>query len=281
MNINWYPGHMKKTADSIRENLKKVDVVLELIDARAPKSSKNPMIEDLKGEKPTILIMTKEDLADKKETNKWKSYYRSNDYEVVSLNASTGEGIKSLFNAIDRVMASKREKNRERGIESELVKAMIVGVPNVGKSSLINTLAEKKSTKTGNRPGVTKTNQWIRVENKLNLLDTPGVLWPKFESEDLALNLAYIGSIKDEVLPLETIALKLIEKLQKEYPEMLENRYKIEISYNPLETMEDIAKKRGAISRGNEIDYSRTTDIILDEFRKGVIGNISLEKADV
>lgn len=153
MNINWYPGHMKKTADSIRENLKKVDVVLELIDARAPKSSKNPMIEDLKGEKPTILIMTKEDLADKKETNKWKSYYRSNDYEVVSLNASTGEGIKSLFNAIDRVMASKREKNRERGIESELVKAMIVGVPNVGKSSLINTLAEKKSTKTGNRPG--------------------------------------------------------------------------------------------------------------------------------
>ncbi len=281
MNINWYPGHMKKTADSIRENLKKVDVVLELIDARAPKSSKNPMIEELKGEKPTILIMTKEDLADKKETNKWKSYYKSNGYEVVSLNASTGEGIKSLFNAIDRVMASKREKNRERGIESELVKAMIVGVPNVGKSSLINTLAEKKSTKTGNRPGVTKTNQWIRVENKLNLLDTPGVLWPKFESEDLALNLAYIGSIKDEVLPLETIALKLIEKLQKEYPEMLENRYKIEISYNPLETMEDIAKKRGAISRGNEIDYSRTTDIILDEFRKGVIGNISLEKADV
>lgn len=281
MNINWYPGHMKKTADSIRENLKKVDVVLELIDARAPRSSKNPMIEELKGEKPTILIMTKEDLADKKETNKWKSYYKSNGYEVVSLNASTGEGIKSLFNAIDRVMASKREKNRERGIESELVKAMIVGVPNVGKSSLINTLAEKKSTKTGNRPGVTKTNQWIRVENKLNLLDTPGVLWPKFESENLALNLAYIGSIKDEVLPLETIALKLIEKLQKEYPEMLENRYKIEISYNPLETMEDIAKKRGAISRGNEIDYSRTTDIILDEFRKGVIGNISLEKADV
>lgn len=281
MNINWYPGHMKKTADSIRENLKKVDVVLELIDARAPKSSKNPMIEELKGEKPTILIMTKEDLADKKETDKWKSYYKSNGYEVVSLNASTGEGIKSLFNAIDRVMASKREKNRERGIESELVKAMIVGVPNVGKSSLINTLAEKKSTKTGNRPGVTKTNQWIRVENKLNLLDTPGVLWPKFESENLALNLAYIGSIKDEVLPLETIALKLIEKLQKEYPEMLENRYKIEISYNPLETMEDIAKKRGAISRGNEIDYSRTTYIILDEFRKGVIGNISLEKADV
>ena len=178
-------------------------------------------------------------------------------------------------------MEEKREKDRTKGIISQRVRAMIIGIPNVGKSTLINTLASRKSAKVGNMPGITRTNQWIKVEDRLLLLDTPGVLWPKFESEELALNLAFIGSIRDEVLPKEDVALKLVEVLQNKYPRLLVERYGVEISNSPLETMENIAKKRGAIMRGNEIDYTRVTDLILDEFRKGVIGNITLETVDV
>lgn len=281
MNINWYPGHMKKTSDSIKENLKKVDVVLELIDARAPVSSENPMIPDLIGDKPKILIFNKGDLADPKENNKWMNYYKSKDINVVSVNSNTGKGIEDLLDEVDKVMEEKRKKDKVKGIISEQVRAMIIGVPNVGKSTLINSLANRKSAKTGNRPGITRTNQWIKVENRMLLLDTPGVLWPKFASEKLALNLAYIGSIKDEVIPKDDVALKLIEKLSLEYPELLKDRFNINLSDNPLENMEEIARKRGAIMRGNEIDYSRVTDIILDEFRKGTIGRITLEKVDV
>ena len=281
MNINWYPGHMKKTSDSIKENLKKVDVVLELIDARAPKASENPMIPELIGDKPRILIFNKGDLADPRENNRWMDYYKSKKINVVSVNSNTGKGIGDLLDEVDTVMEEKREKNKEKGIISKQVRAMIIGIPNVGKSTLINSLASRKSAKTGNKPGITRTNQWIKVENRMLLLDTPGVLWPKFESEELALNLAYIGSIKDEVIPKDDVALKLIEKLGREYPKLLEERFNISLKENPLENMEEIAKKRGAIMRGNEIDYSRVTDIILDEFRKGTIGRITLEKVNV
>lgn len=281
MNINWYPGHMKKTSDSIKENLKKVDVVLELIDARAPKASENPMIPELIGDKPRILIFNKGDLAGPRENNRWMDYYKSKKINVVSVNSNTGKGIGDLLDEVDKVMEGKRAKDKDKGIISEQVRAMIIGIPNVGKSTLINSLASRKSAKTGNKPGITRTNQWIKVENRMLLLDTPGVLWPKFESEELALNLAYIGSIKDEVIPKDDVALKLIEKLGREYPKLLEERFNISLKENPLENMEEIAKKRGAIMRGNEIDYSRVTDIILDEFRKGTIGRITLEKVNV
>lgn len=281
MNINWYPGHMKKTADSIRDNLKKVDVVLELIDARAPRASENPMIPDLIGDKLRILIFNKGDLADSRENARWLNYYKEEKVIAVSVNSNTGKGINELLDKIDEVMEEKREKDRTKGIISQRVRAMIIGIPNVGKSTLINTLASRKSAKVGNMPGITRSNQWIKVEDRLLLLDTPGVLWPKFESEELALNLAFIGSIRDEVLPKEEVALKLVEVLQNKYPRLLVERYGVEISNSPLETMENIAKKRGAIMRGNEIDYTRVTDLILDEFRKGVIGNITLETVDV
>lgn len=281
MNINWYPGHMKKTADSIKENLKKVDVVLELIDARAPRASENPMIPELIGDKTRILIFNKGDLADPNKNRQWMDYYKSKGIEAVFVNSNTGKGINELLDKVDEVMEESREKNRSRGIKSERVRAMIIGIPNVGKSTLINTLGNRKSAKTGNMPGITRTNQWIRVEDRLLLLDTPGVLWPKFETEELALHLAFIGSIKDEVLPKEDVALKLVEFLQNNYPNLLQERYGVEISPMPLETMESIARKRGAIMKGNEIDYTRVTDLILDEFRKGTIGKITLETVNV
>lgn len=277
MNLNWYPGHMKKTSESIKNNLKKVDIVLELIDARAPRASENPVIPNLIGDKPRILIFNKGDLADSKENKRWIDYYKDQNIPAVSVNSNTGKGINDLLDLVDQVMENKRQRDKDKGILSREVRAMIIGIPNVGKSTLINSLANRKSAKTGNKPGITRTNQWIKVEDRMLLLDTPGVLWPKFESEELALNLAFIGSIKDEVIPKEEVALKLVGLLGKKYPDLLEKRYGVETSQSPLEIMEEIARKRGAIMRGNEVDYSRVTDIILDEFRKGVIGNITLE----
>ncbi|MDO5028059.1 MAG: ribosome biogenesis GTPase YlqF [Bacillota bacterium] len=281
LNINWYPGHMKKTSESIKENLKKVDLAFELIDARAPRATENPLLGQLLGDKKKILIFNKADLADPETNKKWLAYYKSKGLAVVELNSNTGKGIPDLLKQVHIEMEDKRAKDREKGIISKQVRAMIIGVPNVGKSTLINSLAKRKSTKTGNTPGVTRTNQWIKVGDDLLLLDTPGVLWPKFETEEQALHLAYIGSIKDEVLPREDVALKLVERLSDLYPDLLEARFKIQIQDRPLETMEEIARKRGAIMRGNEIDYTRVTDIILDEFRKANIGRISLEQPNV
>ena len=281
LNINWYPGHMKKTSDSIRENLKKVDLAFELVDARAPRATENPLLKELLGDKKRILIFNKADLADPETNKKWLAYYREKGISAVELNSNTGKGIPELMKEVHKTMEEKRARDVDRGIISKQVRAMIIGVPNVGKSTLINSLAKKKSTKTGNTPGVTRTNQWIKVGEDLLLLDTPGVLWPKFESEELALHLAYIGSIKDEVLPKEDVALKLVEHLSDHYPDLLEERFKIKIQGRPLETMEEIARKRGAIMRRSEIDYTRVTDIILDEFRKAAIGRISLEEPNV
>lgn len=280
MNINWYPGHMKKTAESIKKNLTLVDIVFELIDARIPIASSNPMIRELVGDKPRVIILNKTDLSSESENAKWLDYYRKNNIPVVSINANTGKGIKDLIKMTNKVMEPKRKRDRERGIESNMTRAMIIGIPNVGKSTLINSLVGKKSAKIGNRPGITRSNQWIRVQDSFQLLDTPGVLWPKFQTEDLALNLAYTGAIKDEILDKETLCLKFIEKMMTKYPELLVERYGIEIGDTPLETMELIAKRRGAILRGNEIDYTKVADIVLDEFRKGIIGRISLDRVE-
>ncbi len=278
MNINWYPGHMKKTKESIQNNLKMVDVVFELIDARIPFSSQNPVIESIVGDKPRVIILNKSDLADSRSNKIWQEYFNEKDIPSVLVDSITGRGIDNLLNMSLDVTKEKREGFEKRGVISRPTRAMIIGIPNVGKSTLINTLSGRKGTKTGNRPGITKTNQWIKTRGILELLDTPGILWPKFEDQSVGLNLAFTGAIKDEILDTETLALRLLERLILNFPNLIEKRYAIEIGNdNGLNVMGKIAKKRGCIIRGGEVDYTKVSGIILDEFRKGVIGNITLE----
>lgn len=278
MNINWYPGHMKKTKESIQKNLKMVDVVFELIDARIPFSSQNPVIESIVGDKPRVIILNKSDLADSRSNKIWQEYFLSNDIPSVLVDSITGKGIENLLTMSLDATKEKREGFEKRGVISRPTKAMIIGIPNVGKSTLINTLSGRKGTKTGNRPGITKTNQWIKTRGVLELLDTPGILWPKFEDQSVGLNLAFTGAIKDEILDTETLALRLLERLIISFPHLIEKRYGIEINNdNGLKVMEKIAIKRGCIIRGGEVDYTKVSGIILDEFRKGIIGSITLE----
>lgn len=278
LNINWYPGHMKKTKESIQKNLKMVDVVFELIDARIPYSSQNPVIESIVGDKPRVIILNKSDLADNRSNKIWQEYFIGKDIPSVLVDSITGKGIESLLNMSLDVTKDKRENFEKRGVISRPTRAMIIGIPNVGKSTLINTLSGRKGTKTGNRPGITKSNQWIKTRGVLELLDTPGILWPKFEDQSVGLNLAFTGAIKDEILDKETLALRLLERLILNFPSLVEKRYGIEINDDTgLDVMSKIAKKRGCIVRGGEVDYTKVCGIILDEFRKGVIGNITLE----
>ena len=278
MNINWYPGHMKKTKESIQKNLKMVDVVFELIDSRIPFSSKNPDIDSIIGEKPKIVILNKSDLSSNEGNKIWQEYFTTSNVESVLVDSLSGKGIKKLLELSYKVTDDKRIAYQKRGVINRPTRAMILGIPNVGKSTLINILSGRKGAKTGNRPGVTRHNQWIKTRGKLELLDTPGILWPKFEDKEVGINLAFTGAIKDEILDIETLALKLIEKLALYFPNLLKNRYNIEIegkSY--LDIMEDIGKKRGCIIKGGEIDYTKVSNILLDEYRKGKIGNITLE----
>ena len=276
--INWYPGHMKKTREMIQENLKLVDVVVELLDARIPVSSRNPIINELVGDKPRIIVLNKSDLADPKANKLWKEHLEKasgTDTPVVLVDSMHGKGIKELMSVMQKIEDSKNEDK----VRLKKLRLMIVGVPNVGKSSLINRLTGRKAAKTGDKPGVTKGKQWLTLENGMQLLDTPGILWPKFEDPNVGLALAYCGSIKEEILDKETLALRLIELLQEEYPTLLMERYKLdELSEEGLENMDSIAKKRGFIQSGKRIDYERTARTVLDEFRSGTIGLISLEK---
>ena len=275
-NINWYPGHMKKTRELIAENLKLVDLVVELLDARIPMSSRNPVIGSLTGSKRRLTVLNKADLADAGETIEWQKKLAENGDFVISLNSNSGDGTKQLLKVLERI---QDENNKERTRKRNL-RMMIVGIPNVGKSSLINRLTGSKSAKTGDKPGVTRGKQWLTLTNGMMLLDTPGILWPKFEDKDVALNLAFCGSIKDEIMDISELGLELIARLSAVAPELLSARYKLDgIEETPLLTMEAIAKKRGFIMSGQRIDYERTAKTVLDEFRSSTIGRITLEKA--
>ena len=290
--INWYPGHMKKTRELIQENLKMVDLVIEVIDSRIPRSSRNPIIDELIQSKKRIIILNKSDLSDDNANNAWADHFRSQGNLVLKMNANRGEGVKELFRMLEKL---QDEKNRDKALKKPL-RMMIVGVPNVGKSSLINRMTGRKSAKTGDKPGVTKGKQWLSVDNGMQLLDTPGILWPKFEDPEVGLNLAFCGSIKDEIMDMSELALELIKVLSRDYPDLLISRYKLDDilkdgDYSDtfereidgeqeaaLANMEAIAKKRGFILPGKRIDYERTAKILLDEFRSATIGKITLEK---
>ena len=273
--INWYPGHMKKTREMIKENLKAVDVVIELVDSRIPISSRNPIVNELVAGKRRIVVLAKADLADEACTRRWKEYFEAEGHRTLALNLQTGDNIKLLFKALEQEQAVRDEV---KSIKRPL-RLMIVGVPNVGKSSLINRLTAKKTARTGDRPGVTTGKQWVTLQNGMQLLDTPGILWPKFEDRLVGLNLAFCGSIKDDILGVEDLAFELIKVLEKDYPDKLMARYGLEeLSEQTIDNMDAIALKRGFIMSGKRIDYERTGRTVLDEFRGGKLGRISLEK---
>ena len=277
MNVQWYPGHMAKTRRMIGENLKLVDAVVEVIDARIPVSSRNPIIDDIVRDKTRIVALNKIDLADGAQTESWKRELTAAGTYAIPVNCNTGAGINQIFRRLDLI----REERERETVRRRPLRLMIVGVPNVGKSSLINKLTGKKSAKTGDRPGVTRGKQWLTLTNGMQLLDTPGILWPKFEDPDVGLNLAFCGSIRDEILDVETLCLELIKVLLQDYSSLLEARYKVEeISEDGLEAMEQIAHKRGFIFPGKRIDYERTAKTVLDEFRGGKIGRITLERCE-
>ena len=279
MAINWFPGHMKKTQREIKENLKLVDAVIEIRDARIPRSSANPDIDKLLQNKPRIILLNKKDLTEKKITNEWINYLTKDNVKVLEVNCLQGEGLKNIKPLLMELLKEKHDRLKAKGMAKIVTRVMVVGIPNCGKSTLINKLAKNNIAKTGDRPGVTKNKQWIKTSLDIELLDTPGVLWPKFEDEEVALNLAFTGAIKDEVMDIEELAYKLVQRLQKYYPENLKERYKIEeIFEDPLETLNAIARKRGCLVRGGEIDYNRISIILLDEFRGGKIGKITLER---
>ena len=278
LHINWYPGHMKKTKELVQNNLKLVDVVIELLDARIPYSSKNPQIDSIVGNKPRVVVLNKSDLSDRAKLNKWISYYQSKGIKAIPVDTLKGSGVNKIVEECKNVTKEKMDALKEKGRKERAIRVMIVGVPNVGKSSLINKLTGRKSTQTGDRPGVTKGKQWVRLKGNLELLDTPGILWPKFEDQKIALNLAFTRAIKDEILDIDTLGLKFIEKMSEIEPEKLKARYKLDsLGEEPLETMEMIGRKRGFILGRNELDYTRIAKTVLNEFREGKLGQITLE----
>jgi len=281
MNINWYPGHMVKAKRMITENLKLVDLIVEILDARLPYSSRNPDFEKLFSNKKKVIVLNKYDLADPSITTQWKKYYEDSDSEIITFNSKTGAGTKDFISAINKVMADKFERDRLKGMKQRPVKAMICGIPNSGKSTFINKLTGSAPAKTGDKPGVTKDRQWIKIHKNIHMLDTPGVLWPKFDDEKIALNLAITGAINDEILDLEQICRKLLTFLSDKYAENLKKRYDLnELNTDPYKLMLDICMHRNFIKSGGEPDTLKAAIIILDEFRAGKIGRISLEAPD-
>ena len=281
MNIQWYPGHMTKAKRMMQENIKLIDLVIELVDARVPMSSRNPDIDELGKNKARLILLNKADLADEKQTEEWIGYFRGKGYSAVKVNSRKGGGIKSIQGVIQEACKEKTERDRKRGILNRPVRAMVVGIPNVGKSTFINSFAGKACAKTGNKPGVTKGNQWIRLNKTLELLDTPGILWPRFEDQQVGLHLALIGSINDQILNKDELACELIGLLEKDYPQVVKDRFGIEnVEEDRVKVLEEIARSRACLMKGGELDLARASALLLDDFRAGKLGRISLEKAE-
>ena len=277
MNLQWYPGHMTKAKRQMQEDLKLIDLIIELVDARIPLSSRNPYIDELGKNKARLILLNKSDLADERYNEQWSAYFQKKGFYVVKVNAKSGAGLKSIQGVIQEACKAKIERDRRRGIKNRPIRAMVVGIPNVGKSTFINSYAGKACAKTGNKPGVTKGKQWIRLNKTLELLDTPGILWPKFEDQEVGKRLAFIGSIKDEILNLEELSLELLDYIRTNYPGLLNTRYGIEEEGTPVSLLEAVADKRKCLIRGQEIDYAKAAGIVMEEFRNGKIGRITLE----
>lgn len=283
MHFQWYPGHMAKAKKMMQEDMKLIDVVIELVDARIPFSSKNPDIDSLAKNKSRVILLNKSDMADQRYNNAWKDFFESQGYYVALVNSKSGSGVKQVQDIVNKACAAKIERDRRRGILNRPVRAMIVGIPNVGKSTFINSFVGKASTKTGNKPGVTKGKQWIRLNKFTELLDTPGILWPKFEDQSVGLRLALIGSINDNIVDTTTLSLELIMILNKHYPEVLQNRYSIEAAEDvkdlkeAAKLLEAIAIKRACLLKGGAPDLDRAAALLIDDFRSTKLGYITLE----
>ena len=277
MQFQWYPGHMTKAKRQMQEDIKLVDLVIELVDARIPYSSRNPDIDELGKNKARLILLNKSDLADEEQNENWLRYFKELGYYAVRLDARNRGGMKAVQAVIEKACKEKTERDRKRGIKNRPVRAMVVGIPNVGKSTFINTFAGKACAKTGNKPGVTKGEQWIRLNKNVELLDTPGILWPKFEDQRVGLRLALIGSIRDEILNIDELALELIKYLMKSYPQLLKERYELAELAGEVKVLEEITQNRNCVKKGNEPDYAKAAALILEEYRSGKIGRITLE----
>lgn len=291
-NINWYPGHMAKTKRQIIEDMKLIDVVIELLDSRIPISSQNPNIAEITKNKKKIIVLNKCDLSDEKQNKLWVEYFKSKNIPAVLVDSNSGKGIDNFIKEVEKIMQVDLEQHAQKGRTGRKIRAMILGIPNVGKSSFINRIAKRTSAGVGNKPGVTKQKQWIRINEKVELLDTPGVLWPKFESNEVALHLAFTGTIKEDVLDRIEVAYELTKYLIKEYPEKLCQRYQLKEEYikeimkqehqpenqNIYEIMQEIGRKRGCIISGGNIDDEKMSKMLLDEFKNGILGQITIEK---
>ena len=280
MNYQWYPGHMTKARRMMQENIKLIDLVIELVDARIPISSRNPDIDELGKGKSRIILLNKSDLADPVWNKKWVEYFSNQGMGVLEINSRTGMGIKSIQGLVQEVCKEKIERDRKRGIINRPVRAMVVGIPNVGKSTFINSFAGKACAKTGNKPGVTKGKQWIRLNKNLELLDTPGILWPKFEDQKIGERLALIGSINDEILHVDELAVALIRNLKNSYLDLLEKRYDITIDEDAYDTLKKIAIARKCLQKGELPDVDRASSMLLEDFRSGKLGRITLERPE-
>ena len=277
MQVQWYPGHMTKARRQMQEDIKFIDLVIELVDARIPKSSRNPDIDELGRGKARLILLNKADLADEGKTAAWTDFFRKQGYFVAKADSRSKGSMKAITQVLEEACREKRERDRKRGILNRPVRAMIVGVPNVGKSTFINTYAGRACAKTGNKPGVTKGKQWIRLNKSVELLDTPGILWPKFEDPSVGLHLAMTGAVKDEILHLDELALELIAFLTREYPGVLSERYQVSEEGTALEILEQLARNRGCIKRGQELNYDKAAALLTEEFRSGRLGKITLE----
>lgn len=277
MNYQWYPGHMTKARRMMQEDIKLIDLIIELVDARIPLSSRNPDIDDLGKNKARLILLNKSDLADDRYNEEWKDYFQSRGFLVLKVNSQRGTGLKAVNGAVLEACREKIERDRRRGIKNRPVRAMVVGIPNVGKSTFINSFAGRACTKTGNKPGVTKGKQWIRLNKSVELLDTPGILWPKFEDQSVGLKLAMIGSIKDEILNMDELSLELLAAIRAHYPGLIGERFEIDEDGTNVELLERIGQKRQCLLKGGQIDYTKTARLVLDEFRSGKIGRITLE----